>query len=359
MQWIVITVSLTLVVSFLCSLCEAIIVNTTVADLESLKRRNQHRGERLEQLKHGDETIPAILALYTVANTFGSVLVGGLVMRHSAELTLGLVASVITLMSLFIAEVIPRHVGRAYRRALQPLIVMPLSAVTRTLRPITWLCNGVVRLFIPETKAEQTSDEDIILLAERGAQEGTLTRNESNLIANALSLDNVRVSEIMTPRTVVTALKRQATVAEVFSEYPNLPFGRMPVYGRNLDDIVGVVRRRDLLKAKANDQDAEVVERIMQEVQFIPETVTVSNALQVFVKTHQQFLVAVDEFGSMVGVLTMEDVIEHLLGTEIFEKDDVAVDMRELARSKSLKMARNRRGDPPTPTAPPIPPSRP
>lgn len=144
----------------------------------------------------------------------------------------------------------------------------------------------------------------------------------------------------MTPRTVVTALRRSATIAEVFAEFANIPFGRMPVYGRNLDDIVGLVRRRDLLKAKANDQDGALVEQLMHEVNFIPETATVANALQIFLKAHQQLLVAVDEFGATAGVVTMEDVIEQLIGGEIFEKDDVAVDMRELARARQHKPPR-------------------
>jgi CBS domain containing-hemolysin-like protein len=195
------------------------------------------------------------------------------------------------------------------------------------------------------------SDEEIILLAELGAKQGTLSRSESNIIANALSLDEVRISAVMTPRTVVAALRRDATVSEVFREYPNLPFGRMPVFGKNLDDIVGLVRRRDLLKAKANDQDPMLVEQLMGEIQFVPETATIGNALQVFLKAHQQLIVAVDEFGATAGVVTMEDVIEQLLGREIFEKDDLAVDMREFARTKQLKMARPR-ADHPAGTSP-------
>jgi CBS domain containing-hemolysin-like protein len=147
----------------------------------------------------------------------------------------------------------------------------------------------------------------------------------------------------MTPRTVVTALRKNATVGEIFREYPNVPFARIPVYGKNIDDIVGLVRRRDLLKTKANDQDFELVEKLMQEISFIPETVTAANALQVFLKTHQQLLLVVDEFGATAGVVTMEDVMEHLLGREIFEKDDLAVDMRELARARLQKQNRARR----------------
>jgi len=245
---------------------------------------------------------------------------------------------------LICSEVLPKNLGIVYRKSLQRFLASPLYALTRALRPITYVCNLAVRIFVKPLEEKEKSDEEIILLAERGAQQGTLTKSESSIIANALSLDDVRVSEIMTPRTVVTALRRHATISDVFKEFPNIPFARIPVFGKNFDDIVGIVRRRDLLKSKANDQDQDVVEKLMQEVHFIPETVTVANALQVFLKMHQQMLIVVDEFGATAGVLTMEDVIEQLIGREIFEKDDVAVDMRELARSKLQKQAKGRQG---------------
>jgi CBS domain containing-hemolysin-like protein len=189
-----------------------------------------------------------------------------------------------------------------------------------------------------------SSDEEIILLAERSAKEGKLSPTESRMIANALSLDEILVSEVMTPRTVVTALDAASSVAEVFAEHKNIPFARIPVYQENFDHVVGLVRRRDLLKAKANDQDAELVGNLKQEIHFIPETVTCAAALQMCLKTHQQLLVVVDEFGSIAGVITMEDIMEHIIGREIFEKDDVAIDMRELARSRGHKSAAQGRG---------------
>jgi CBS domain containing-hemolysin-like protein len=147
----------------------------------------------------------------------------------------------------------------------------------------------------------------------------------------------VRVSEIMTPRTVVTALNRDASVARSSRSTPPCPSAGCRSSARTWTTSSGCRARRDLLKAKAHDQDAGLVEQLMQEAHFIPETATVANALQVFLKTHNKLLVVVDEFGATSGVVTMEDVIEHLLGREIFEKDDVAVDMRELARSRQIR----------------------
>lgn len=344
MHWFILVVALTLAISFACSLMEATILSTTVTEIEALKRSRPKQGEILEKLKVGiDETISTILTLNTVANAFGSAAIGALGASLFSEHQLAFVMLGFGATLLVASEVLPKNLGVVYRRAVQPHVAAPLWLMTKILRPVTYLCNLAVAPFLKGKTDVHKSDEEIILLAERGAQQGTLSKSESSIITNALSLDDVRVSEIMTPRTVVTALQKNATVGEVFREYPNIPFARIPVYGKNVDDVVGLVRRRDLLKSKANDQDLELVEKLMQEVHFIPETVTVANALQVFLKTHQQLLVAVDEFGATAGVVTMEDVMEHLIGREIFEKDDVAVDMRELARSKMQKQSsRNR-----------------
>ena len=356
MHWLVLAIALTLGISFICSLFEALVLSTTVAEIEALKKAHPRRGQRLETIKHElDETISAILTLNTMANGFGSVVIGALSAHLFGDRILVVITVIFAIVLLVTAEVLPKNLGVVYRRELQPFVVYPIWWLRRVLTPVTFLCNLVVRLFVSETAQVHRSDEEIILLAERGARHGTLSKSESSIIANALSLDDVRVSEIMTPRTVVTALRKSATVGEVFREFPNLPFGRMPVYGRNLDDIAGLVRRRDLLKAKANDQDLALVESLMQEVNFIPATGTAANALQLCLKAHQKLLVVVDEFGSTSGVVTMEDIMEHILGREIFEKDDIAVDMRELARAKQQKQARPRRaGDSATPT--PFPP---
>ena len=336
-------IALTVGTSFLCSVSESIILSTTIAEIEALKKTRPRRGALLEYLKREiDATISAILTLNTVANSLGSVVVGVLASHLYSGPGLIAVSIGFGAILLVFSEVLPKNIGIAHRRELQPYVVYPIAWLRRALFPVTWMCALVVRPFVGPPARLHGSSEEIILLAERGAQEGTLSSSESSIIANALSLDNVRVAEIMTPRTVVTALSRASSVAEVFRDHPSLPFGRMPVYGKNMDDVVGIVRSRDLLKAKAHDQDAGLVEHFMQEAQFIPETASVGNALQVCLKSHNKLLVVVDEFGATSGVVTMEDVIEHLLGREIFDKDDVAVDMRELARARLQKQDRGR-----------------
>ena len=333
MHWLVLAIGLTLAVSFVCSLFEAIVLSATTAELEALKKTHPRRGQRFEVIRAElDQTISAILTLNTVANGVGSVIIGGLCAHLFGNHALIYLTPIFAVVLLVGSEVLPKNIGVAHRRRLLPAIVFPLWWLRRALTPVTWVCNLIVRLVVRTPAHLYRSDEEIILLAERGAQQGTLSRSESSIIANALSLDDVRVGAIMTPRTVVAALRAKATVTDAFQEFPDLRFGRFPVYGRNLDDSAGVVRRRALHHATANDQDGVLVEQLMHEAHFIPETATVADALQVFLKAHQKLLVVVDEFGATSGVISMEDVMEHILGLEIFEKDDVAVDMREFAR---------------------------
>jgi CBS domain containing-hemolysin-like protein len=334
----ILAILFTLGVSFCCSFLEAMVLSTTVTEIESLKRSRPRVGELWENHKANlEDTISTILTLNTIANTLGSIIVGGLAIKLFGEAILGIVSAAMTFGILVFSEVIPKNLGVVYRVPMQPRLAHLIWWMRRTLAPITYLCGVAVRFIIPKQPKLENSDEEIILLAEKGAKDGTITRDESRIIANALSLGDVRVGKIMTPRTVVFALNAASTIGEVFRQYPNLPFGRMPVYQKTLDNVVGLARRRDLLKAKANDQDAVVVGTLMQEVNFIPETVTAADALQLFMKSHQQLAVAVDEYGSVSGVVTLEDVFEHILGGEIFEKDDLAVDMRELARSRTTK----------------------
>lgn len=355
MPWLIGAIIFTLAISFVCSLFEALILSTTVAEVEALKKKMPRRGQLLEKIRAEiEETISAILTLNTIANSLGSVVIGAIGAHLFGEKILAVITAIFGAFLLVGAEVLPKNVGVVYRRTLQPYVVYPLFWLRRVLRPITWMANAVVSLFVRARTADHGSHEEILLLAERGARYGTLTKNESNIIANALSLDDVRVGALMTPRIVLTALRRNATVADVFREFPNLPFGRMPVYGRNLDDIVGLTRRRDLLKAKANDQDGVLVETLMHEAQFIPDTATAASALQQCLRSHQKLLIVVDEFGATAGVVTIEDLVEHLIGGEIFENDDVAVDMRELARAKNRRSAKPKRQgetEPPKPAA--------
>lgn len=335
---LVIAVSLTIGISALCSTLEALILSVTTAEIENLKLVSKRRGKLLEKFHlEIEETSSAILSLNTIANTLGATLVGGL-----AETTLGggannllIFACGMTIGILFFAEILPKNLAFAYRSDFIGKFIYPLYFVRIIMSPFSKICKFTVKAVVPVKEKDNASDEEeIILLAKKGAKTGTLTNEESDLVTNSLRLDKVEVKEIMTPRTVVTALDENLTVQEVFQLHPNVPFARIPIYKDSIDKISGMVRRRDLHNAVVEKNEKTKIGKLSKEATFVPENTTADKALRLLLSQHCQLSMVVDEFGSVVGVLAMEDIIENILGQEIFEPDDLAVDMRELAKQK-------------------------
>ena len=336
MLTLAIAVSVTLVVSAICSVLEAMILSTTPTDIEILKKQDRLKGEQLEKIRSDiEETISSILTLNTLANTLGAVLVGGIATKLFGEASIGIVSGAMALSILIFSEIIPKNLGVHYRRGLQPRAVLPLRVIRASLRPLTFVANKFVKLFIRKKTEESETGSEIILLAEKGAEEGDLNREEVNLISNALSLASVRVGDIMTPRPVVLGVPEDEKLSELLQRLRTISFGRMPIYDGTIDQVTGVVRRRDILHAIAFGEGHKTVKDLKIEAVFFSEFSTASHALETLLESQQQLGMVADEFGGFAGVITVEDIIEHLIGKEIYEKDDVAIDMRQLARLKS------------------------
>lgn len=342
----ILAIAFTIGISALCSVLEAMILSTTTAEIEGLKNSHPKRGQKLEKYKLNlEETSSAILSLNTIANTLGATMVGGLAVQIWPEDSniLIKVSSAMAIAILFFSEIIPKNVGVLYRPALQPVLIFPLAWLCALMMPISRVVGFVVRLTLRPNKKETDSDAEILLLAEKSAKDGTLTANERDMINNALSLDELLVNEIMTPRTVVYAIDGSTTIASLLAKSKDVPFARIPIFKEQTDNITGIVRRRDILGAMAEGKQSCRIDELANEAIFVPDNAAASDALQTFLKNHQQLAIAVDEFGSMSGVITMEDVIEHIIGQEIFEDDDPAIDMRELARRRQFAEKRKQR----------------
>lgn len=320
---------ITLGTSALCSIIEAMILSTTTSEIEALKKQNLRKGLLLEQF-HTDiqETSSAILALNTIANTLGATIIGGLAIKLFGEDSLVYFSLGITFGILLFSEILPKNIGILYKKELMAYFIYPLYIIRIIMRPVSIIGQKMVEILIhPMKPSQENHDTEIILLAEKRAQEGILTAEERNMISNALTLDDISVSKLKTPRQVVTALDGNLTLKEIFEKYSTIPFARLPVFENNFDNIIGIVRRRDMMNTQSNVK----VKELMHPVIFIPEAATAAVALQNFLKNHQQIAVTVDEFGSTSGVISMEDIFEHILGQQIFEEGDVAINMRDLA----------------------------
>ena len=346
---LVVAVAFTIGVSSLCSILEAMILSITTAEIEDFKDRSPKWGQKLSKFRDEiDETSSAILSLNTIANTLGATLVGGLAEKSfgNGENTLLLFACGMTLGILFFAEILPKNFTVSYRTEMLPYLVPPLVMVRFCMSPFSKICKFTMRAMVPEKEKSSEEDEnEIILLAQKGAKEGTLTSEESDLVTNALKLDGIKVSEIMTPRTVMLALDELLSVEDTFKQHPNIPFARIPIYSDNIDHITGIVRRRDLLNSMVVGNSNTSLLDHAKDALFIPENASADKALRLLLSEHCQLSVVVDEFGSVTGVLALEDIVESILGQEIFEHDDLAVDMRELAKRKHLSKVENSEKD--------------
>jgi len=342
---LIVAVSLTIGVSSLCSILEAMILSITTAEIEDFKDRSPKWGHKLSKFRDEiDETSSAILSLNTIANTLGATLVGGLAEKSfgNGENTLLIFACGMTLGILFFAEILPKNFTVSYRTEMLPYLVPPLVMVRFCMSPFSKICKFTMRAMVPEKEKSSEEDEnEIILLAQKGAKEGTLTSEESDLVTNALKLDGIKVSEIMTPRTVMLALDELLSIEDTFKQHPNIPFARIPIYSDNIDHITGIVRRRDLLNSMVAGNSNTSLLHHAKDALFIPENASADKALRLLLSEHCQLSVVVDEFGSVTGVLALEDIVESILGQEIFEHDDLAVDMRELAKRKHLSKVEN------------------
>lgn len=326
----------TLSISALCSILEAMVLSTTTIDLETLKKNNLKTGQLIESVKINVEvTISSILTINTVANTLGAILVGGIAIKVFGEFWLGAVSALMTLSILLFSEILPKNLGVVYRLSLFPILIYALLFIIKVATPLTKFSSVFIRFFVRTPPPTDRSQQEIALIAERGQREGSVSRGELHLIQSTLTLKNTRVSGIMTPRNVVTLLSADETAGEVLKRFGEIPFARMPVESSTSEDIVGVARRRDILHCIAHGKCDQPVSEIMQSPTFVPEVGVISKTLESLLEMHQQLGVVIDEFGSFSGVVTLEDIFEHLIGRKFFESDDRAADMRMLAVSHS------------------------
>lgn len=330
------------------SILHGVVSHTTHAEIEALKSRQPRAAALLEKCREDrDNTLAALDTLFiaTVGATSATLglwlgvhgLTGGNA-QAPADWRLWLpgfvLAFVIAGVVALFTDLMPRKLGAHARAFWHPRVATGLRLVRLLGKPVRRFARMLDRFAPVPDPSVDSSDEEIRQLASRRAREGTLTESESLLVSNAVRLDDIPVKQILTPRPVVTSLDANWTIGEVFRIFPNLPHGRFPVYEGSHDRIAGVVRRRDLLKAKVENRDAMRLREFIQPAHFVPENATVSAALHDLVKNHHHLAIVVDEFGNFSGVATLEDVFESLLGMEISEQDDVAVDMREFARDR-------------------------
>jgi magnesium and cobalt exporter, CNNM family len=335
MLHLAVAVSVVLLVSAVCSLFEAVLYSAPISHVESLAQSGRASGRIFRDLRANvDRPIAAILVLNTAANTGGAALAGAIADQVLGSAGVGYFTAAFTLAILTFSEVIPKTAGVVYARALVPAVARPLQLLVFLLAPVITLSRLLTSALSRGREEHRVSDEELMVMVRLGMRSGDIKEHEALVIKNVLSLESRRVRDIMTPRTVVFALPADMTVGEVRTQGKLSTYSRVPVYAKGVDDVVGVVHSRDVLTAVGEDRFETRLEELMRPVHFVLDSTTLDELLRAFLERRQHMVVVIDEFGGLVGVLTLEDVLEEILGKEIVDEFDQVTDLRELAKRR-------------------------
>lgn len=329
---LILVVSITILcVSFLCSMLEAVFLSINPAFVAMAVKDHKRSGRLLEHLKENiDRPISAILTLNTIAHTIGASVLGALVQKQFGDQFVTIASILLTVAVLFASEIIPKILGATYWKELAAISAYTIQLLIFLLYPLVIMSEYVGKLFSRPDTASFTREE-MLATAEIGVEEGTIHKKESNIIKNLLMLNNMYVSDIMTPRSVMFALEADDTVEEVATKFRPLRFSRIPVYEGNLDNIIGLTHRYKILEVLSSDQHKTPIRDITTPINSVPERMTVAGLIDLFIKRKEHLALAVDEYGIVTGLVTLEDAIETLLGVEIVDEFDNITDMRQYA----------------------------
>lgn len=329
---ILISFILILIVSFLCSLCEAVILSLSPAFVEVQAESRSKSGKLLKHITDNSErSISAILTLNTISHTLGSAWIAYQVQVVFGDAWVTIFSVFLTFMILIFSEIIPKTLGKNNSKSLAILCAYAIQCMIILLYPVVKLSEYISKsLSSPSEEPDITRDE-MIKHAELGVEEGTIKAKESTIIRNLLKLDKIFVSDIMTPRSVFTALEASMSVDDVAKKFKPIRFSRLPVYENSLDHIIGMTHRYKILETLSQDQHTKLIRELILPINNVSERMTVSQALDFFIKEKDHLALVTDEYGVVTGLVTLEDTVETLLGVEIVDEFDNIEDMRKYA----------------------------
>jgi len=335
----IVAVSFALGVSALCSLTEAGLYAVRLTYVRQLAQSGRRAGAILLDFKRNMERpITAILILNTTANTAGAAIAGAQARLLFGESFLIWFSALFTFAVLTFSEILPKVAGVAYNRSVARLASVPLNGVITLLSPLVWLGERASRFLRQASPEPMAPEEEVRQMAALSAEEGSILPLEATLVRNVLRLNEIKARDIMTPRTVVFRLRADLTVRDVAEEAVRLPHARIPIYAADEPEHwLGVVLRRDLLAALARDEFDATLESIAKPLQFVPQVIRGHQLLSEFLAKRVHLLAVLDEFGGVAGIVTLEDVMESLLGQEIVDETDAVVDMQDAARKRGAQ----------------------
>jgi CBS domain containing-hemolysin-like protein len=329
-----------IVVSFLCSLLEAVLLSITPSYAQLKLQEGGRIGRQLEFFKSNiDRPLAAILTLNTVAHTVGAIGVGEQSARIWADanpmITGVVVPTIMVLGILILSEIIPKTLGANHWQKLVPFTVNTLKIIIFLLYPLVWFSQIITRMLKRDKSQSVFSHSEFLAMAEIGVTEGVVERQDSKIIGNLLRLETVQTRDILTPRIVVKTAAEDQTIEAFYEEAGELPFSRIPLYeGQENEHVSGYILKSELMERLVHGRGDEHLETIKREIMVVHESLPISELFNRFLENREHIALVVDEIGGMAGIVTMEDVLETLLGVEIIDESDDTVDMQVLARKK-------------------------
>ena len=340
-----------LLISAMCSVLEATLLSTPMSYITALEMQGKKGAALLKKYKHNtDRPISAILVINTIANTVGASLVGSQAatmasdMGYQHDMTVGIVSAIFTLLILTFAEILPKTIGSNFWRSL----AIPAASVIRVLIiiafPLVFILEKLTHLISGKSSQVSVSREEVSAMVTVGAEEGVLEKEENKMIQNLLKLDEITAHEIMTPSVVVSMADSSMTLKEFYKtpEYKN--FSRIPIYDDdNSDYITGYVLRQTILERLAEDKFNEKLKTLARPILSFTEKESVGNIWEQLLAKKEHISIIIDEYGSLRGIVTLEDVIETMLGFEIVDEKDKVVDMQAYAMAQWKQMQKKQK----------------
>ena len=340
MLLLIVYVCIALGFSFLCSIAEAVILSVTTPHVTLMQRKGRKAGILLGRLKEDiNSSLAAILTLNTIAHTVGAAGAGAQAASVFGSAYVGIASGILTLLILVFSEIIPKTLGAHYWKQLAPATAWMLTGLVRLLYPFVKLSDMVTRGLSQGPGLTGFNREELAAMAELSEREGQLKQQETRILKNLLRLHRMVVTDAMTPRTVIFSLSEDLTVEEFFWKYGSERFSRIPIYSREPGRLDGFVLRSDLLLAQARGNTDTRLSTYRREMSALPETTSLSHAFDEFLRQRAHIMLIVDEYGSVEGILTLEDILETLLGLEIVDEGDSNIDMQQYARRLWRKRA--------------------
>ncbi|MCA9169389.1 MAG: DUF21 domain-containing protein [Planctomycetales bacterium] len=336
MTLLIISVLLVLGISAFCSISEAAFYAVRVPYIRGLEQSGSAAGKVLSRFKQNmEQPITAILILNTVANTTGAAIAGAQAANFFRGTSLILFSAFFTLAVLIISEIIPKVLGVAYNQPIARALALPWQFVVSGMSPVIWAVARITRSLKPDEPFLTAPEEEVEQMARMSAEEGSIWNYEADLVRNVLQLDDIRARQIMTPRPVVLKLPDQMTLKEAFERIKDWVYSRIPVYSsEDPETWIGYVMSRDILAGVAHDQFDMKLSDLAKPLYFVSENLPGHVLLKSFLRRRTHLFGVMDDFGDLTGIITLEDVLEALIGEEIVDEVDTVADMQEVARRR-------------------------